>query len=41
MPFCHSRPTIGRAEFDAIMLTRKPHASEVAAWPVAWRQALP
>jgi hypothetical protein len=27
-------------EFGAIMLTRKPHASEVAAWPVDWRQAL-
>jgi hypothetical protein len=27
-------------EFGAIMLTRKPHASEVAAWPVGWRQAL-
>jgi len=27
-------------EFGAIMLTRKPHAREVAAWPVDWRQAL-
>jgi hypothetical protein len=27
-------------EFGAIMLTRKPHASGVAAWPVDWRQAL-
>jgi hypothetical protein len=27
-------------EFGAIMLTRKPHVSEVAAWPVDWRQAL-
>jgi hypothetical protein len=27
-------------EFGAIMLTRKPHAGEVATWPVDWRQAL-
>jgi hypothetical protein len=27
-------------EFGAIMLTRKPHAGEVAAWPLDWRQAL-
>jgi hypothetical protein len=36
----HVRRLAGQ-EFDAIMLTRKPHANEVAAWPVAWRQALP
>jgi hypothetical protein len=27
-------------EFGAIMLTRKPHARGVAAWPVDWRRAL-
>jgi hypothetical protein len=27
-------------EFGAIILTRKPHVSEVAAWQLDWRQAL-
>jgi hypothetical protein len=46
-PVEHSAPLTVEAaldqagqEFGAIMLTRKPHADEVAAWPVDWRQAL-
>jgi hypothetical protein len=42
-PVEHPAPLTAEAARDpagAIMLTRKLHASEVAPWPVDWRQAL-